>query len=48
MLGPFVKSSGFTQLLVAMSFIAAISAFIVLWLPGESQMRAARQGGGAG
>ena len=48
LLGPFVKSSGFTQLLIAMSFIAAISAFIVLWLPGESQMRAARQGAGAG
>jgi len=48
MLGPFVKSSGFTQLLIAMSFIAAISAFIVLWLPGESQMRAARQGVGVG
>ena len=48
LLGPFVKSSGFTQLLIAMSFIAAISAFIVLWLPGESQMRAARQVAGAG
>ena len=48
LLGPFVKSSGFTQLLIAMSFIAAISAFIVLWLPGESQMRAARQGVGVG
>jgi MFS family permease len=48
MLGPVVKSSGFTQLLIAMSFIAAISAFIVLWLPGESQMRAARQGVGVG
>ncbi|NBT71827.1 MAG: MFS transporter [Betaproteobacteria bacterium] len=43
MLGPLVKASGFTQLLIAMSFIAAVSAFIVLWLPGEAQMRTARQ-----
>jgi len=41
MLGPFVKSAGFTQLLVVMSCIAAVSALIVLWLPGEAQMSAA-------
>ena len=43
MLGPFVKSVGFTQLMVVMSCIAAVSAMIVLWLPGEAQMREARQ-----
>ncbi|NCZ75257.1 MAG: MFS transporter, partial [Betaproteobacteria bacterium] len=43
MLGPFVKASGFTQLLLVMACIAAVSAMIVLWLPGESQMRSARQ-----
>ncbi|MBM3380619.1 MAG: MFS transporter [Betaproteobacteria bacterium] len=41
LLGPAVKASGFTQLLLAMAFIAALSTLIVLWLPGESRMRAA-------
>jgi MFS family permease len=38
-LGPFVKASGFTQLLVAASCVAALGALIVLFLPNEAQMK---------
>jgi MFS family permease len=41
LLGPAVKASGFTQLLLAMACVAAVSTLIVLWLPGESRMREA-------
>lgn len=38
MLGPFVKASGFTQLMMVASGVAALGAFIVLFLPNERQM----------
>lgn len=38
LLGPFVKASGFTQLMMVASGVAAIGAFIVLFLPNERQM----------
>ena len=38
-LGPFVKASGFTQLMVAASCVAALGALIVLFLPNEAQMK---------
>jgi MFS family permease len=38
-LGPFVKASGFTQLMVAASCVAALGALIVLFLPNEGQMK---------
>jgi len=38
-LGPFVKASGFTQLMVAASCVAAVGALIVLFLPNEAQMK---------
>jgi MFS family permease len=43
MLGPLVKAQGFTTLMMALSVIAATGAVIVTGLPGEEQMRAARQ-----
>ena len=43
MLGPLVKAQGFTTLMMALSVIAATGAVIVMGLPGEEQMRAARQ-----
>ncbi len=39
MLGPFVKAAGFTQLMMVASGIAALGALIVLFLPGERQMK---------
>jgi MFS family permease len=38
-LGPFVKASGFTHLMMAASGVAALGALIVLFLPSESQMK---------
>ena len=38
MLGPFVKAVGFTQLMMVASAVAALGAFIVLFLPNERQM----------
>jgi hypothetical protein len=38
LLGPFVKASGFTQLMMVASGVAALGAFIVLFLPNEQQM----------
>jgi MFS family permease len=38
MLGPFVKAAGFTQLMMVASGVAALGAFIVLFLPNEQQM----------
>jgi MFS family permease len=38
MLGPFVKAAGFTQLMMVASGVAALGAFIVLFLPNERQM----------
>lgn len=38
-LGPFVKTSGFTQLMVFASCVAALGALIVLFLPSEAQMK---------
>ena len=43
MLGPLVKQQGFTTLMFALSAIAALGACVVIGLPGEAQMRAARQ-----
>jgi len=43
LLGPMVKQMGFTSLMFGMSAVAAVGAFIVLWLPGEEQMKLARQ-----
>lgn len=43
LLGPLVKAQGFTTLMFALSAIAALGACIVTGLPGEAQMRAARQ-----
>ena len=43
MLGPLVKQQGFTTLMMALSAIAALGACVVIGLPGEAQMRAARQ-----
>ena len=43
MLGPLVKQQGFTTLMMALSAIAALGACIVIGLPGEEQMRVARQ-----
>lgn len=39
LLGPAVKASGFTQLLVGMACIAALSTLIVLFLPGEARLK---------
>jgi len=43
LLGPMVKQQGFATLMLVMSCVAALGALIVLWLPGEAQMRMARQ-----
>ena len=44
LLGPFIKASGFTSLMLTMSAIACVSALIVLWLPTQAQLQAgARQ-----
>jgi MFS family permease len=43
LLGPLVKQQGFATLMLVMSCVAAAGALIVLWLPGEEQMRGARQ-----
>jgi hypothetical protein len=43
MLGPLVKQQGFTSLMWGLSIIAAAGACVVIGLPGEEQMRAARQ-----
>ena len=40
LLGPVVKVAGFTQLMMALSVVAALGALIVLFLPNESQMNA--------
>jgi predicted MFS family arabinose efflux permease len=40
LLGPVVKVAGFTQLMIALSFVAALGALIVLFLPNEAQMNA--------
>jgi predicted MFS family arabinose efflux permease len=39
MLGPFVKASGFTLLMVAASCVAALGACIVLFWPSATQMK---------
>ncbi|MFM9993865.1 MAG: MFS transporter [Burkholderiaceae bacterium] len=43
MMGPFIKASGFTSLMFVMSAIAAVSALIVLWLPGQEALKEAMQ-----
>ena len=40
LLGPVVKVAGCTQLMIALSFVAALGAIIVLFLPNEAQMNA--------
>ena len=40
LLGPVVKIAGFTQLMVGLTAVAAVGAFIVLFLPNESEMQA--------
>jgi len=40
LLGPVVKHAGFTQLMLGMTAVAAIGALMVLFLPGESEMKA--------
>ena len=40
LLGPIVKVAGFTQLMVALTCVAALGAIIVLFLPNEAQMNA--------
>jgi type II secretory pathway component PulJ len=35
-----VKVAGFTQLMIALSIVAALGAIIVLFLPNEAQMNA--------
>jgi len=44
-LGPVVKVAGFTQLMVALTCVAALGAIIVLFLPNEAQMNAHLKGG---
>jgi predicted MFS family arabinose efflux permease len=38
-LGPVVKVAGFTQLMMALTGVAALGALIVLFLPNEGQMK---------
>ena len=45
LLGPVVKVAGFTQLMVALTGVAALGAIIVLFLPNEAQMNAHLKGG---
>ena len=40
LLGPVVKHAGFNQLMLGLTAVAAIGALMVLFLPGESQMKA--------
>ena len=40
LLGPVVKHAGFTQLMLGLTVVSAIGALMVLFLPGESQMKA--------
>jgi len=40
LLGPVVKHAGFTQLMLGLTVVAAMGALMVLFLPGESQMKA--------
>jgi hypothetical protein len=40
-----VKVAGFTQLMVALTCVAALGAIIVLFLPNEAQMNAHLKGG---
>lgn len=40
LLGPVVKVAGFTQLMMALTGVATLGAFIVLFLPNEAQMNA--------
>lgn len=40
LLGPAVKHAGFNQLMLGLTAVAAIGALMVLFLPGESQMKA--------
>jgi predicted MFS family arabinose efflux permease len=40
LLGPVVKHAGFTQLMLGLTVISALGALMVLFLPGESQMKA--------
>ena len=44
LLGPVVKVAGFTQLMVALTCVAALGAIIVLFLPNEAQMNAHLKG----
>ena len=45
LLGPVVKVAGFTQLMVALTCVAALGAVIVLFLPNEAQMNSHLKGG---
>jgi hypothetical protein len=40
LLGPVVKHAGFTQLMLGLTVISALGALMVLFLPGEAQMKA--------
>jgi len=40
LLGPVVKHAGFTQLMLGLTVVSAMGALMVLFLPGESQMKA--------
>jgi MFS family permease len=40
LLGPVVKHAGFTQLMLGLTVVSALGALMVLFLPGESQMKA--------
>lgn len=40
LLGPVVKHAGFTQLMLGLTVVAAFGAMMVLFLPGESEMKA--------
>ena len=44
LLGPMVKRSGFTMLLLAMAAIALATAAVVAWLPGDERLRHAAAG----
>ncbi len=40
LLGPVVKHAGFTQLMLGLTVVSALGALMVLFLPGESEMKA--------
>jgi Na+/melibiose symporter-like transporter len=40
LLGPVVKHAGFTQLMLGLTLVSAVGALMVLFLPGESEMKA--------